>query len=109
MDAFVEWRKKWSWMPLPADHSDLDVENKLLYQDDTETSNRRPSDNSEDIQPLLRRNIFGSNKSWLFLTIINMLLVCVSVILNKNTFWNFERSCIKETSAYCTVSPEALT
>jgi Mycotoxin biosynthesis protein UstYa len=106
---FSEWRNKRPWMPLPKNHDDLDVENKLLPQDDTETSSRRSSDTQDEIRPLPKRNGMGISKAWLFLTIFNTFLVCVSVILTKMAFWDFTRACIKETSAYCKVSPEPLT
>lgn len=101
MGVLSEWRNKSSWLPLPSDQCELDVENKLLYQDNIETSSRPTSNASEHIRLLSRRNGFGINKGWLILTMVNTLLLCISIILNKDIFWDFTRHCIKETSAYC--------
>ena len=88
-------------MPLPTDNEDVDVENKLLDEHDSETSSRRSSETSEETRPKPKGYRFQISKSWLLLTIFNTILVCVSVILNKNAYWDFTRSCIRETSAYC--------
>ena len=88
-------------MLLPTDKEDVDVENKLLDQHDTETSSRRLSDSSEEIRTTPTPNSRKVSKSWLVLTICNTLLVSISVFLNRNAFSNFTRSCIRETSAYC--------
>jgi hypothetical protein len=108
MGAFLEWRKKGSWTPLPKVDRDSDVEDKPLYQDNIETSSQQTVDQLEEAPSLSNRDIFAINKSWLFLTTFNTILFCVSVILNKSTFWDFERSCIKQTSSYCTVFPATL-
>jgi len=87
-------------MLLPTDKEDVDVENKLLDQHDTETSSRRLSDSSEE-KETPTWNSHKVSKSWLVLTTFNMILVSISIILNRNASSNFTRSCIRETSAYC--------
>lgn len=108
MGAFLEWRKNGFWTPLPNGERDSDIEDKPLYQDDIETSSQQTVNQFEEAPSLSKRDTFAINKSWLFLTTFNTLLFCVSVIVNKSTFWDFERSCIKQTSAYCTVSPATI-
>ncbi|KAN0099595.1 protein of unknown function (DUF3328) domain containing protein [Hyaloscypha variabilis] len=100
MGIFSEWRNKRFWTPIPSNHGDLDVENKLLGRDDTEASSRRTSDVSEEIRLLWTGKGFGISKTWLILTVFNAVILSVSVILNKSNFLDFTRSCIRETSAY---------
>jgi hypothetical protein len=101
MGIFSEWKNRRVWTPIPSNHGDLDVENKLLGRDDIEASSRRTSDVSEEIRPLWTRNGFGISKTWLILTIFNAVILGVSVGLNESNFLDFTRSCIRETSAYC--------
>jgi hypothetical protein len=105
MGIFSEWRNKRFWTPIPSNHGDPDVENKLLGRDDTEASSRRTSDVSEEIRPLWTGKGFGISKTWLILTIFNAVILSVSVILHKSNVLDFTRSCIRETQHIVGVLP----